>query len=200
LTLLRASASIVRRARKRVRGSRMYAVVSTGGKQLKVEKGTEAVIERLPVEVGETVTFDILFVADGEDIVVDADALATATVTAEVLEHFRGEKAVVFKFKKRKGYKRLKGHRQEQTRVRVTDVALGSGKPAAKKAAKPAAAESPVPEAEEKPASPAADEAVAVVEAAVAQCEAVKSNGERCANKAKEGSKYCGVHAKKYEG
>jgi len=178
----------------------MYAVVSTGGKQLKVEKGTEAVIERLPVEVGQTVTFDVLFVADGEDIVVDADALATATVTAEVLEHFRGEKAVVFKFKKRKGYKRLKGHRQEQTRVRVTDVALGSGKPAAKKAEKPAVAESPAPKAEEKPESPAADEAVAVAEAAVAQCEAVKGNGERCANKAKEGSKYCGVHAKKYEG
>ncbi|MFU8891160.1 MAG: 50S ribosomal protein L21 [Anaerosomatales bacterium] len=175
----------------------MYAVVSTGGKQLKVEKGTEAVIERLAAEVGETVTFDVLFVSDGEDIVVDSDALASATVTAEVLEHFRGEKQVVFKFKKRKGYKRLKGHRQEQTRVRVTDVVLGTGKPAAKKAAK---AETPAPVAEEKAATAVVDESVAVVEAAAAQCEAVKSDGERCGNKAKEGSKYCGVHAKKYEG
>jgi large subunit ribosomal protein L21 len=173
----------------------MYAVVSTGGKQLKVEKGTEAVVERLAAEVGETVTFDVLFVADGDDIVVDSDALATATVTAEILEHFRGEKQVVFKFKKRKGYKRLKGHRQEQTRVRVTDVAVGSGKPAPKKAAK---AETPAPKAEAK--APVVEDAVAVVEAAAGQCEAVKSDGERCGNRAKEGSKYCGVHAKKYEG
>jgi large subunit ribosomal protein L21 len=179
------------------RYKQMYAVVSTGGKQLKVEKGTEAVVERLAAEVGKTVTFDVLFVADGEDIVVDADALATATVTAEVLEHFRGDKAVVFKFKKRKGYKRLKGHRQEQTRIRVTDVALGSGKPAAKKAAK---AEAPAAKVDKKPEAPVADEVVAVVEEAVAQCEAIKSDGERCSNKAKEGSKYCGVHAKKYEG
>ncbi|MBE0418420.1 MAG: 50S ribosomal protein L21 [Coriobacteriia bacterium] len=175
----------------------MYAVVATGGKQLKVEKGTEAVVERLAAEVGQTVTFDVLFVADGEDIVVDLDALATAIVTAEVLEHFRGEKAVVFKFKKRKGYKRLKGHRQEQTRVRVTDVALGTGKPAARKATK---AEAPGPKAEKKAKASAADEAVTVAEAAAAQCEAVKNDGERCGNKAKEGSKYCGVHAKKYEG
>ena len=175
----------------------MYAVVSTGGKQLKVEKGTEAVVERLDAEVGDTVTFDVLFVADGDQIVVDADALATATVTAEVVEHFRGDKVVVFKFKKRKGYKRLKGHRQGQTRVRVTDVALGSGKPAAKKAAP---VEAPAPVAEDVVETPAADEAVAVVETEAAQCEAVKSNGERCTNKAKEGSAYCGVHAKKYEG
>lgn len=184
----------------------MYAVVSTGGKQLKVEKGTEAVVERLPVDVGGTVTFDVLFVADGADIVVDPDALAAATVTAEVLEHFKGDKAVVFKFKKRKGYKRLKGHRQEQTRVRVTDVVLGSGKPASKKAVK---AKAPAPAVEEKAEPVPAPEPVDAVEPApapapaadeVAQCEAIKSNGERCANKAKEGSKYCGVHAKKYEG
>jgi large subunit ribosomal protein L21 len=186
----------------------MYAVVSTGGKQLKVEKGTEAVVERLAAEVGETVTFDVLFVADGEDIVVDSDALATATVTAEILEHFRGEKAVVFKFKKRKGYKRLKGHRQEQTRVRVTDVALGTGKPAAKKSAKAEApapkvekkAEAPAPKVEKKAEAPVVEDAVAVVETEAAQCEAIKGDGERCGNKAKEGSKYCGVHAKKYEG
>lgn len=175
----------------------MYAVVSTGGKQLKVEKGTEAVVERLAAEVGQTVTFDVLFVADGESIVVDADALAAATVTAEVLEHFRGDKAIVFKFKKRKGYKRLKGHRQEHTRIRVTDVALGAGGVAPKKAEK---AKAPATKVDEKPEKPGADEAVSVAEAAVAQCEAVKSDGERCGNKAKQGSKYCGVHAKKYEG
>jgi large subunit ribosomal protein L21 len=193
----------------------MYAVVSTGGKQLKVEKGTEAVIEKLEAAVGDTVTFDVLFVADGDDVVVDADALASATVTAEVVEHFKADKQVVFKFKKRKGYKRLKGHRQDQTRVVVTDVALAGGsKPKAKPAAKDEApaqkpAEKPAPvEKAEKPASteeaaPKAAKSPEPVAAGVAeeiaQCKAVKADGERCSNKAKEGSEYCGVHAKKYD-
>lgn len=165
----------------------MYAVVSTGGKQHKVETGNEIVVEKLDAAVGEKVTFDVVFATDGEKFVTDSDALATALVTAEVVEHFKGDKQVVFKFKKRKGYKRLKGHRQNQTRVVITDVALSGGSGAAKKkvAAKPAA----------KPAV----EAVEAVQEAIDQCEAVKADGERCNNKAKEGSKYCGVHAKKYD-
>ena len=66
---------------------------------------------------------------------VSPEDLASATVTAEVVEHFKGDKAIIFKFKKRKGYKRLKGHRQELTRVRISDVALAAPKKA-KKAAK----------------------------------------------------------------
>lgn len=179
----------------------MYAVVSTGGKQLKVEKDTLAVVEKLDAQPGESVVLDVLFVADGDEIVTDVEALSAATVTAEVVEHFKGEKKVVFKFKKRKGYKRLKGHRQEQTRIRITDIALtGGSKPAAKKAAAPAPkpAKQDETKAADKPAVKA-EKPEAVVETAAAQCEAVKSNGERCGNKAKEGSKYCGVHAKKYE-
>jgi len=107
----------------------MYAVVATGGKQHRVAAGDEVVVEKLNTPVGETVSFDVIFLADGEEIVVDADKLSASTVTAEVLEHFKGEKAVVFKFKKRKGYKRLKGHRQDLTRVRITDVTAGAAKP-----------------------------------------------------------------------
>jgi len=84
--------------------------------------------------VGESVTFDVVFLADGDSIVVDPATLASAKVTGEVVEHFKGEKAVIFKFKKRKGYKRLKGHRQELTRVKITDVAAEVA-PAKKKAA-----------------------------------------------------------------
>ncbi|MHB9002998.1 MAG: 50S ribosomal protein L21 [Coriobacteriia bacterium] len=209
----------------------MYAVVSTGGKQLKVEKGTEAVVEKLSAEPGDAVTFDVLFISDDGSFITDKDALASATVTAEVIEHFKGEKAIVFKFKKRKGYKRLKGHRQNLTRVRITDI-VAVGGPKKAEAAKPAKAEkAPAPKvaaaekpkaeklakaetkaaaepkaaAAEKPkaakpkaAKPKAEKAAAV-ETATDQCEAIKSNGERCANKAKEGSKYCGVHAKKYD-
>jgi large subunit ribosomal protein L21 len=200
----------------------MYAVVSTGGKQLKVETGMEAVVEKLDAAVGETVSFVVLFVADDDSIVTAADALASASVTAEVVEHFKGDKAVVFKFKKRKGYKRLKGHRQLQTRVRITDVSLSGGtmkaaaKDEAKKAdkaakkadkaakkAEPKAAKAEPKKAEPKAAKPEPKAAKAVeaeVVESVEQCAATKSNGEQCTNKPKEGSKYCGVHAKKFDG
>jgi len=112
----------------------MYAVVATGGKQLKVAAGDEVVVEKLDAPVGETVKFDVIFLANDGEITVDADALASASVTAEVVEHFKGPKQIVFKFKKRKGYKRMKGHRQNLTRVRITDV-VASAAPAKKKAA-----------------------------------------------------------------
>ncbi len=106
----------------------MYAVVATGGKQLKVSSGDEVVVEKLDAEPGQSVKFDVIFLADDGEITVDTDKLEAATVTAEVIEHFKGEKAIVFKFKKRKGYKRTRGHRQNLTRVRITDVAAGAAK------------------------------------------------------------------------
>ena len=110
----------------------MYAIVATGGKQLKVATGDVVTVEKLDAAAGENVTFDVIFLADEDSIVVDPAELASAEVTGEVLEHFKGEKAIIFKFKKRKGYKRLKGHRQLLTKVRITDV---SAKAAPKKAA-----------------------------------------------------------------
>jgi len=110
----------------------MYAIVATGGKQLKVVAGDVVAVEKIDAAVGETVKFDVIFLADGDTIVVDPAELASATVTGEVVEQFKGEKAIIFKFKKRKGYKRLKGHRQNLTRVLITDV---SGKAAPKKKA-----------------------------------------------------------------
>lgn len=177
----------------------MYAVVSTGGKQLKVEKGTIAVVEKLDAAIGDSVTMDVLFVADGDDIIVGADASA-ATVTVEVVEHFKGEKQLIFKFKKRKGYKRTKGHRQNLTKVLVTDIATtgGAKKAPAKKAEPKVEAPKAAPKAAKK-AEPKAEAPAAAPEAAVAQCEALKADGERCTKNAKEGSKYCGVHAKKFD-
>jgi large subunit ribosomal protein L21 len=183
----------------------MYAVINTGGKQAKVEKGTVLAVERLSADVGSTVSLPVLFVADGENVYATPSELAGTTVTAEVLEHFKGEKQIVFKFKKRKGYKRMKGHRQTLTSVRVLEIAVGG---TAAKAEKPKAEK---PKAEKpKAEKPKAEVAVAPVKAPkmppaavseeAAQCAAVKSDGTPCTNKAKEGSKYCGVHAKKYEG
>ncbi len=127
----------------------MYAVVTTGGKQYRVAKDDVIVVEKLKAQVGDTVTFDVLLVADGDDVTVGADA-AAAVVTGEVVDHVRGEKLTVFKFKKRKGYKKTLGHRQELTKVRVADVSLSGSKPkVAKKAApKPKAEKAEVVEAE----------------------------------------------------
>lgn len=129
----------------------MYAIVATGGKQVKVAVGDVVTVEKLNAEPGQTVNFDVIFLADEDQITVDADALASASVTGEIVEHFKGEKAIIFKFKKRKGYKRLKGHRQQLTSVRITDVAAGAAK---KKAA-------PRKKAAEKVEEPAAEAAEA---------------------------------------
>jgi large subunit ribosomal protein L21 len=175
----------------------MYAVVSTGGKQYRVAKDDVIVVEKLKAEVGDTVTFDVLLVAEGDDVTVGADA-AAAVVTGEVVDHFQGEKLTVFKFKKRKGYKRTLGHRQDLTRVRVAEVSLAGEKPKAapKKAAKPAAkpaakatAEEATVEvvAEEKPkrtrtAKPKAEAAVVetpAAETAAAETPAVEEKPKR---------------------
>jgi large subunit ribosomal protein L21 len=121
----------------------MYAIVATGGKQVKVAVGDVVTVEKLAAPVGESVAFDVLFLSDGDSIVVDPATLASAKVTGEVVEHFKGEKAVIFKFKKRKGYKRLKGHRQELTRVRITDV-VAEAAPAKKAAPRKKKTEEPV--------------------------------------------------------
>ena len=100
----------------------MYAVVSTGGKQLKVAEGDVVAVEKLDAEVGSTVDLDVIFLADDDTIVADPASLEKAKVVAEVVEHFKGDKVMIFKFKKRKGYKRTRGHRQNLTRVLVKEV------------------------------------------------------------------------------
>jgi large subunit ribosomal protein L21 len=122
----------------------MYAIVKTGGKQYRVEKGQTLLVERLPDEAGATVALEpILFRSD--DVVFDADGLAKVKVDAKVVEHLRGEKLRVFKFKPKRGYRRRTGHRQELTRIEVTEIKQLTRKPpekkgAAKKADEPAGA------------------------------------------------------------
>jgi large subunit ribosomal protein L21 len=170
----------------------MYAVVNIGGKQAKVEVGSIIAVEKLNAEVGDTVSLPVLMIADGETVLATPAEIAGAAVSAKVLEHFKGEKQMIFKFKKRKGYKRTKGHRQVLTSVVILDIAAeGAAKPKAEKVAKPEAA----PKKTEKAEKPAPK---AEVEAGL--CAATKADGSPCTNKAKEGSKYCGVHAKKLEG
>jgi len=101
----------------------MYAVIETGAKQYRVSAGDRLEIERLPVEAGQTTTFDrVLLVNDGGKIAVGTPTVANAAVVAEVLEHKRGEKKIIFKMKRRKGYHKTQGHRQELTVVRVKEI------------------------------------------------------------------------------
>ena len=117
----------------------MYAIVKTGGKQYKVEPGTVVSIEKLDAEIGDEVELPVIFIADGDTIEADPAKAAATKVTAEVLDQYKGKKQLVFKFKKRKGYKKLRGHRQQLTKVRIT--AIGDAKWEKKAAPKAEAAE-----------------------------------------------------------
>ena len=101
----------------------MYAVLETGSKQYRVVAGDTLEIERLPIEAGKTVTFDrvLLVNADGK-ITVGAPTVTGATVEADVIAHKRGEKKLTFKMKRRKGYHKSIGHRQELTVVKVKEI------------------------------------------------------------------------------
>lgn len=116
----------------------MFAVIRTGGKQYRVSAGDELTVEKLSAEAGETVAFDEVLMLGGEQASVGTPLVEGAAVKAEVLEQMRGPKVLTFKKRRRKhGSKRIKGHRQHLTRLRVTEiVGGGEGK---KTAAKPKA-------------------------------------------------------------
>jgi len=101
----------------------MYAIVKTGGKQYRVEQGQSLLVERLPADNGAIVRLQPLLLVDGEEIV-DGDGLAGAVVAARVLARERGPKLRVVKFKPKRGYKRRTGHRQQLTRLEVTEIRL----------------------------------------------------------------------------
>jgi large subunit ribosomal protein L21 len=101
-----------------------YAVVQTGGKQYRVSEGDVVDVELLPQAAGESVTLDqVLAVSNGDSLTVGKPTVAGASVTATVVKHFRDKKVVSYKKKRRKGYKRKQGHRQELTQIQITKVA-----------------------------------------------------------------------------
>ncbi len=110
----------------------MYAVVTTGGKQYRVEAGSELVIERLAEEAGTSVTFDrVLLIGDGEAITIGTPTVDGASVSGTVLREELGPKLIIFKFKQKATYRRTRGHRQHLVRVRIDEI-NASGKKAAK--------------------------------------------------------------------
>ncbi len=113
----------------------MYAIVKTGGKQYRVERGQTLLVERLHADEGATVALEPVLLRSDETVF-DADGLQRVKVDAKVVEHLRGPKIRVFKFKPKRGYKRTSGHRQELTRIEVTGIELLASN--AKKKAAPA--------------------------------------------------------------
>jgi len=104
----------------------MYAIVKTGGKQYKVAEGDVIEIEKLVLADGAEVSLPAILLVDGETVTHDADALAKATVTAEVLAQTKGPKIKIHKFKNKTGYHKRMGHRQKLTQVRVTGITTGN--------------------------------------------------------------------------
>src|ERR1035438_9061316 len=101
----------------------MYAVLETGSKQYRVSAGDRLEVERLAVEAGQPVTFDrVLLVNNDGKLSVGSPTVASATVVADVVEHIRGEKKLAFKMKRRKGYRKMIGHRQELTVVKIKEI------------------------------------------------------------------------------
>ena len=128
----------------------MYAVFATGGKQYRAVTGDILKIEKLNAEKGATVELDqVLMVGEGEDVKVGSPYLKGGKVTATVVEHGRGEKIRILKFKRRKHHMKRMGHRQDYTRIEITGIAASAPKKKVSKAkaAKPEAAK---PEAEAK--------------------------------------------------
>ena len=104
----------------------MYAIVETGGLQFKVEKGMVLNVPRIASEEGDAVVLDrVLLLADGKDVKVGEPLVKGVSVKAKVLEHGRGDKITVYKRKRRKGYERTKGHRQDYTRIEISEIAGG---------------------------------------------------------------------------
>ena len=133
----------------------MYAIVEIAGQQFKVAKDQKVYVHRLAAEEGANVQFDrVLLLEDGSKITIGAPAVSGAAVEAKVIKHCKGDKVLVFKKKRRKGYKVKNGHRQYLTQIVIENILASGAKPAAAKTAAPKAA---APKAEAPAATASAD-------------------------------------------
>ena len=137
----------------------MYAVIRTGGKQYRVAPDDVIRVERLSTEPGKSIDFDeVLLVGEGAATTAGTPLVAGAKVRAEVLEEVRGDKIIVFKKKRRQGYRRKQGHRQNLTVLRITDITDADGKTVSAATAKTAAkSKAPAKKAKAKPKATADD-------------------------------------------
>lgn len=152
----------------------MYAIVNIAGQQMKVEKDQQLYVNRVAGNEGDVIRFDEVLLVDNDGKVnVGAPAISGAVVTAKVVEHLKGDKVIIFKKKRRKGYQKRNGHRQLLTKISITGIEL-DGK---KKADKPAAEAKP--KAAEKPAEAKKTEAKADTKKAEAKAETKKTETKK---------------------
>lgn len=121
----------------------MYAIVEIAGQQVKVAKDQKVFVNRLPVEEGKSVSFDnVLLIGDGDNITIGAPAINGAQIGAKVVKHLKGDKVIVFKKKRRKGYRVKNGHRQALSEIVIESIVASGATPAKKEEAKKAAPKS----------------------------------------------------------
>lgn len=138
----------------------MYAIVNIAGQQFKVEKDQQIFVHRLPGKAGDKVSFDhVLLVDNNGKVEVGAPAVSGAKVTGKVVEHVKGDKVIVFKKKRRKGYQTRNGHRQQFTKIAIDGISIGGEKKAAAK--KEEAPKAETKKAEVKKEAPAAEKKAA---------------------------------------
>lgn len=158
----------------------MYAVIRTGGKQYRVAPEDIIEIEKIPGDVGETVQLsDVLMLGGDGKMEVGAPVVDGASVAAEVLEQGRGRKIIVFKKKRRKNYRRTKGHRQELTTLRITEILTGGKAPSKTAAKKPAAKAEEPKKAPAKKAAAKSEEAAGEAKKAPAKKPAAKTAAKK---------------------
>ena len=130
----------------------MYAVVATGGKQYRVEAGSELLVERVAADAGSSITFDrVLLIGDGDSVTVGTPTVDGASVSGTIVGDAKGPKLVIFKFKQKVKYRRHTGHRQHLTRVRIDDISTGSRRAKAQRSEAEEPAKGADADAPEKP-------------------------------------------------
>lgn len=153
----------------------MYAIVEIAGQQFKVSKDLKVYVHRLSNEEGSKVSFDkVLLLDDNGTVTLGAPAVEGASVEAKVLQHLKGDKVIVFKKKRRKGYKKRNGHRQYLTQIVIEGISATGGKKAAKAEAAPKAAKVEATEEAEAPKKAKAPKAEKTEEAAPKKAAAPK--------------------------
>ncbi len=161
----------------------MYAIVKTGGKQYTVKAGDVLDVEKLEGAEGDKLDLQVLLVRDGKKTISDPKELSGVKVVAQIVEQHKGDKVLVFKFKKRKGYKRTRGHRQQLTRICIVELNGEKAEAPKKREERPAAAKADKKAADKKPA---AKKEAAKAEALAKEAKAEKADKAAASDKAEK--------------
>ncbi len=164
----------------------MYAIVKTGGKQYTVKAGDVLDVEKLEGAEGDKLDLQVLLVRDGKKTISDPKELSGVKVVAQIVEQHKGDKVLVFKFKKRKGYKRTRGHRQQLTRICIVELNGEKAEAPKKREERPAAAKADKKAADKKPA---AKKEAAKAEAPAKEAKAEKAEKAAASDKADKAEK-----------